>query len=95
MIDGNVKGFAADHGSIEVYPGVRQEYDGKEFSLQVQIDADDPANRGTAHYWPAKITMSDRYERPVFHGVGLVTCSGAAKPAALPSSSVDGQKGPR
>ena len=87
VIDGNVKTFAADHGSIEVYPGVRQEYDGKEFSLQIQIDVDDPANRGNAQYWPAKITMSDRYERPVFHGVGLVTCNAAAKaPVALGSA---------
>jgi hypothetical protein len=74
VIDGNAKGFAADHGSIEVYPGVRQQYDGKEFSLQIQLDTDDPANRGDPHHWPAKLTMSDRFERPVFYGVGLVTC---------------------
>lgn len=78
IIDGNVKGFAADHGSIEVYPGVRQEYDGKEFSLQIQLDADDPANRGNSHYWPAKVTMSDHYGRPVFISVGLVTCGDQA-----------------
>ena len=74
MIDGNAKGFAADHGSVEVYPGVRQQYDGKEYSLQIQLDAADPDNRGNAQHWPAKLTMSDRYERPVFLAMGMVTC---------------------
>ena len=83
IINGEVKGLAADHGSIEVYPGVRQQYDGKEFSLQIQLDADDPANRGNRQYWPAKVTMSDRYERPVFMGVGLVTCGIKAGPPDL------------
>ena len=74
MIDGNVKDFAADHGSIELYPGVRQEYDGKEFSLQLQHDVDDADNRGNAHRWPAKLTIKDRYERMVLLGMGVVTC---------------------
>jgi hypothetical protein len=74
VIDGNVKSFAADHGSIEIYPGVRQEFDGKEFSLQLQHDVDDAANRGNAHRWPAKLTMRDRYERPVLLGMGVVNC---------------------
>ena len=74
MIDGNVKGFAVDRGSIELYPGVRQQYDGKEFSLQLQHDVDNADNRGNGHRWPAKLTMADRYERPVFLGMGVVTC---------------------
>ena len=88
MVDGIVKRFAADRGSIEVYPGARQQYDGKEFSLHIQLDADDPANRGNGNYWPAKLTMSDRHERPVFFGVGLVTCGGQASgsvAASLPA----------
>ena len=87
MIDGNVKGFAADHGSIELYPGVRQEYDGKEFSLQLQHDVDDADNRGDARRWPAKVTIKDRYERPVLLGMGVVTCGPqAAGPVATGGS---------
>jgi hypothetical protein len=83
VIDGNVKSFAADHGSVEIYPGVRQEFDGTEFSLQLQHDVDDAANRGNAHRWPAKLTMRDRYERPVLLGMGVVTCGPqVASPAA-------------
>ena len=86
MVDGIVKAFAADRGSIEIHPGVRQQYDGKEFSLQIQLDVDDPANLGNADYWPAKLTLTDRYERPVFFGVGMVTCGARtdAPVAAIP-----------
>ena len=80
VIDGKVKGFAVDHGSIEVYPGVRQQYDGKEFSLQLQHDVDDADNRGNAQSWPAKLTINDRYERPVLLGMGLVTAVVALGP---------------
>ena len=90
MIDGVVKAFAADSGSIEIYPGVRQQYDGKEFSLQIQLDADDPANRGNANYWPAKLTITDRYDRPVFFGVGMVTCGVQASGTAAASLSAPG-----
>ena len=83
MINGEAKGFAADHGSIEVYPGVRQQYDGKEFSLEIQLEPDDPADRGNPHYWPAKVTIHDRYERLVYQGVGLVNCAAwASGPAS-------------
>ncbi len=83
MIDGNVKSFAVDHGSIEVYPGVRQQYDSKEFSLQLQHDVDDADNRGNAHRWPAKLTISDSHDRMVLLAMGVVTCGPqAAGPAA-------------
>ena len=90
MIDGIVKAFSADSGSIEIYPGVRQQYDGKEFSVYIQLDADDPANRGNANYWPAKLTMSDRYERTVFFGVGMVTCGAQARRTVAASLSAPG-----
>jgi hypothetical protein len=43
-------------------------------SIDLARDSDDPANRGGAGRWPAKLTIRDRYERPVFYGVGLVSC---------------------
>jgi len=85
MIEGDVKTFAVDHGSIEIYPGVRQEFDGKEFSLALQHDADDADNRGNASRWPAKLTMRDSHDRPVFLGMGVVSC-GAPTSAPAPGS---------
>ena len=46
----------------------------KEFSLQLQHDVDDAANRGNVQRWPAKLTIKDRYERLVLLGMGVVTC---------------------
>lgn len=87
VIDGNVKSFAADHGSVEIYPGVRQEFDGKEFSLQLQHDVDDADNRGNAQRWPAKLTIKDRHERLVLLGMGVVTCGPQVAVPAVPGSN--------
>ena len=84
MIEGDVKTFAVDHGSIEIYPGVRQEYDSTEFSLQLQHDVDDADNRGNAGRWPAKLTMKDSHERLVFLGMGVVTCGTPTGASATP-----------
>jgi len=84
MIDGDIKTFAVDHGSIEIYPGVRQQYDSSEFSLQLQHDVDDADNRGNAGRWPAKLTISDSHERMVLLAMGVVTCGPQTRAPAAP-----------
>ncbi len=73
-IDGALVGLSADSGSLEVRPGLRQQYDGKKISLEVARDADDTTNVAPGTRWPAKLTIRDQYERPVYFGVGTMNC---------------------
>ena len=73
-IDGALVGLSADSGSLEVTPGLRQQYDGKKISLEVARDANDTTNVARGTRWPAKLTIRDQYERPVFFGVGTMNC---------------------
>lgn len=73
-IEGALVGLSADSGSLEVTPGLRQQYDGKQISLEVARDANDTTNVARGTRWPAKLTIRDRYERPVYFGVGTMNC---------------------
>ena len=73
-IDGALVGLSADSGSLEVRPGLRQQYDGKQISLEVARDANDTTNVARGSRWPAKLTIRDMYERPVYFGVGTMEC---------------------
>ena len=73
-IEGALVGLSSDSGSLEVTPGLRQQYDGKKISLEVARDANDTTNIARGTRWPAKITIRDEYERPVYFGVGTMNC---------------------
>lgn len=66
--------LAADRGSVEVSPGLRQQYDGKQMSVQIARNANDTTNVAKGQRWPAKLTIRDKYDRPVYFGVGMMAC---------------------
>ncbi len=68
-IDGELIRFAADAGSRELPQRTRSVYDGREYSLRLQIaDADGERAEGT-------IWLRDRWDRVVYQGTGLVSCA--------------------
>lgn len=86
-VDGEVLRFAADPGSRELRGGTRSLYNGKIYTLQLNIDGDGtPGTAGKTDY-EGKIVMRDAYGRTVFEGAGLAQCisEGSAETAEAPA----------
>ena len=89
-INGDLVVLSADSGSLEVTAGLRQQYDGKQISVQIARDAADTTNVARGVSWPAKLTIRDKYEplleeaRAIFPRVSA-DLSSERKPPSEPS----------
>ena len=74
--EGSVKFFAPDAGSAEGPFGTRAEYDSREYAFSIAID--EAAKEAGEGYWaaPAKIMLTDGYDRQVAAQSGRVGCGG-------------------
>ena len=76
-IEGEIERFAADPGSRELPMGTRSLYNGKEFSLRLEIEPADgtegEVGTGPGEY-EGHITLRDRWDRVVYSGTGLTQC---------------------
>jgi hypothetical protein len=75
-IDGEVQRFAADPGSRELPLGTRTLYNGKEFSLQLEIQGEGEETADGKKNYEGTVTLRDPYGRPVYEGTGLAQCGG-------------------
>jgi len=78
-IDGNLVRFASDSGSRELPMRTRSVYNGREFSLRLEIE-DDDGNGASLKSGPGMydgtIWLRDQWDRVVYQGSGTVSCSG-------------------
>ena len=87
-VEGEIVRLAADPGSRELPMHTRTLYNGKEYSLRLQIDgvepderqidtvsAAEPAPPGGTNY-EGTVQLRDQYGRLVYEGTGLTQCKG-------------------
>ncbi|MFB0611379.1 hypothetical protein [Aurantiacibacter poecillastricola] len=76
-VDGTVIRFAADPGSRELPAGTRSLYNGREYSLRLEIEDEgegEPTADGGAKYYEGTIRLRDRWDRVIYQGTGAVNC---------------------
>lgn len=75
-LDGEVLRFAADPGSRELPAGTRSHYDGREYSLRLELEgAGEPVSNNTEVVeYEGEIDLRDRWGRVVYSGTGLARC---------------------
>ncbi|GAB5347635.1 hypothetical protein [Alteriqipengyuania sp. 357] len=76
--EGSVHRLAPDAGSAAGPLGTNVKYDGREYSLRIDIDDGAREDGEGEGFWtaPAKIAVVDGYDRPVAGGEGRVSCGG-------------------
>lgn len=77
-IDGRMVRLAADPGSRELPAGSRSLYNGREYSLRLEIDTEqeiEQPNDGEATLYEGTVRLRDRWDRVVYQGTGAVNCS--------------------
>ena len=75
--EGSIQRLAADAGSKEGPFGTREQYDGREYSLNITIDQSKKEGASeTSWAAPATVTMEDGYDREVAMSEGRVACGG-------------------
>ena len=73
-IDGEVVRFAADPGARELELGTRSLYNGREYSLQLDLSGEgEPAGEETMNY-EGTVNLRDRWDRIIYTGTGTVQC---------------------
>lgn len=73
--------FAADPGSSELAAGTRSLYNGRTHSMRLEIAAqseqtEQAEGEGEAPQMEGTITLRDSWERVVYTGTGIVSCTG-------------------
>lgn len=75
-IEGDVQRFAADPGSRELAQGTRSLYNGREFSLRLELEGGEAQLEGEAAELEGTVHLLDRWGREVYGGTGPVRCEG-------------------
>lgn len=75
-VDGDVLRFAADPGSRELPAGTRSLYNGREYSLRLEIDDTQSSEQGDggAVLFEGTVWLRDRWDRVIYQGTGAVNC---------------------
>ncbi len=76
-IDDNLLRFAADPGSRELPAGTRSLYNGREYSLRLEIDdeqAVEEIGEGGGALYEGTVWLRDRWDRVIYQGTGTVNC---------------------
>lgn len=75
-IEGEVQRLAADPGARELPARSRSLYDGREYSLRLEIEGEgEPAPNSTEVIeYEGTVNLRDRWGRVVYQGTGLVQC---------------------
>ncbi len=77
-IDGEIVRFAADPGSRELPLQTRSLYNGREYSLRLEIEGEGApaAGGGEGTGYAGTIHLRDQWDRVVYSGSGTVSCTG-------------------
>ncbi len=73
-IDGDVIRFAADPGSRELPANSRSLYNGREYSLRLQIDDKRTDDATGSAFYEGTVWLRDRWDRVIYQGTGTVSC---------------------
>lgn len=74
-IDGEVIRLAADPGSRELPAATRSLYNGREYSLRLEIAENTTDEETTeAVFYEGTVRLRDRWDRVVYQGTGVVNC---------------------
>lgn len=76
-IDGDMVRFAADPGSRELPANTRSLYNGREYSLRLEIEDKVPAedaDENATRFFEGTVWLRDRWDRVVYQGTGAVDC---------------------
>lgn len=76
-IDDNLLRFAADPGSRELPAGTRSLYNGREYSMRLEIDAEqagEEVGEGGGALYEGTVWLRDRWDRVIYQGTGAVNC---------------------
>ncbi len=76
-IDGEVLRFAADPGSRELPAATRSLYNGREYSLRLDIaekGTGEESADGGADFYEGTVWLRDRWDRVIYQGTGVVNC---------------------
>lgn len=77
-LDGEVIRLAADSGSMELAQGTRRQYNGRQFTVLLDIEGGE-----------GEITIRDPYEREIFAASGPVICVDGARAPDNPAPVVE------
>lgn len=73
-IEGEIVRFAADPGARELPFSTRSLYNGREFSLRLDINGDGTSSGEEVTEYEGTMTVRDRWGRVVYTGTGLAQC---------------------
>ncbi len=73
-IDGEMVRFAADPGSRELAYGTRSLYNGREYSLRLELHDEGEQSGIETMAYEGTVSLRDRYDRVVYRGSGTTQC---------------------
>ena len=73
-IDGEIVRFAADPGARELPYGTRSLYNGREYSLRLEIAGDGMQSGEEVMEYEGTINLRDQYDRVICSGTGTAQC---------------------
>ncbi len=73
-IDGEIVRFAADPGARELPYGTRSLYNGRAYSLRLQIAGDGIQSGEEVMEYEGTISLRDEYDRVIYTGTGTAQC---------------------
>jgi len=73
-IDGEIVLFAADPGARELPYGTRSLYNGREYSLRLEIAGDGMQSGEEVMEYEGTINLRDQYDRVIYSGTGTAQC---------------------
>lgn len=74
-VEGEVIRFAADPGSRELAGKTRSLYNGREYSLRLNIEDKEPDADNASGFLEGTVWLRDRWDRVIYQGTGAVDCS--------------------
>ncbi|MWV28055.1 hypothetical protein [Aurantiacibacter rhizosphaerae] len=76
-VDGDLLRFAADPGSRELPANTRSFYNGRKYSMRLEIDdqkAGEQVGDGGTVMYEGTVWLRDRWDRVIYQGTGPVSC---------------------
>ncbi len=73
-VDGEIIRFAADPGARELPYGTRSLYNGREYSLRLEIAGEGVQTGEEVMEYEGTVSLRDRYDRVIYTGTGAAQC---------------------
>lgn len=73
-VEGEIIRFAADPGARELPYGTRSLYNGREYSLRLQIEGEGEQSGTEVMDYEGTVSLRDQYDRVIYSGTGITQC---------------------